>query len=58
VRLRRRRLAAPRLSGVVRLGSVEEVAVDKLPAAPGRFARQHSDVRLEVRTGVSAELIA
>jgi hypothetical protein len=42
----------------VRLGSVEEVAVDTLPAAPGRFARQHSDVRLEVRTGVSAELIA
>jgi DNA-binding transcriptional LysR family regulator len=42
----RGRLAAPRLSGVVRLGAVKEVAGDALPAALGRFARQHPDVRL------------
>src|SRR5271163_5239893 len=48
----RRRLSAPRLSGVVRLGAVEEVAGDTLPAALGRFARQHPDVRLEVQVGV------
>src|SRR5271163_1663674 len=54
----RRRLSAPRLSGVVRLGAVEEVAGDMLPPALGRFARQHPDVRLEVQVGVSADLIA
>jgi DNA-binding transcriptional LysR family regulator len=54
----RRRLAAPRLSGVVRLGAVEEVASHTLPPALGRFARQHPDVRLEVQVGISAELIA
>jgi DNA-binding transcriptional LysR family regulator len=54
----RRRLATPELSGVVRLGAVEEVAGDTLPPALGRFARQHPDVRLEVQVGVSADLIA
>jgi DNA-binding transcriptional LysR family regulator len=54
----RSRLTAPRLSGVVRLGAVEEVAGDPLPPALGRFARLHPDVRLEVQVGVSAELIA
>ena len=54
----RRRLAAPRLSGVVRLGAVEEVAGDTLPPALGRFARQHPNVRLEVQVGLSADLIA
>ncbi|HYZ24405.1 MAG TPA: LysR substrate-binding domain-containing protein [Rhodopila sp.] len=54
----RRRLGAPRLSGVVRLGAVEELAGDLLPQALGRFARLHPDVRLEVQFGVSAELIA
>ncbi|GGF04818.1 LysR family transcriptional regulator [Aliidongia dinghuensis] len=53
----RRRLAAPQLSGVVRLGAVEEVAGDSLPPALGRFARLHPNVRLEVEVGVSAELI-
>jgi DNA-binding transcriptional LysR family regulator len=53
----RRRLAAPRLSGVVRLGAVEEVAGGSLPPALGRFARLHPNVRLEVLIGVSAELI-
>jgi DNA-binding transcriptional LysR family regulator len=53
----RRRLTAPRLSGVVRLGAVEEVASDTLPPALGRFARLHPNVRLEVEVGVSAELI-
>jgi DNA-binding transcriptional LysR family regulator len=53
----RRRLGAPRLSGIVRLGAVEEVAGDVLPPALGRFARLHPDVRLEVQVGVSAELI-
>ena len=53
----RGRLAAPRLSGVVRLGVVEEVADDSLPPALGRFARLHPNVRLEVLIGVSAELI-
>jgi DNA-binding transcriptional LysR family regulator len=53
----RRRLTAPRLSGVVRLGAVEEVAGASLPPALGHFARIHPDVRLEVQVGVSAELI-
>ncbi len=53
----RRRLTAPRLSGVVRLGAVEEVAGGSLPPALGRFARLHPNVRLEVLVGVSAELI-
>src|ERR1700751_6022217 len=44
----RRPLAAPRLSGVVRLGAVEEVAGGPLPPALGRFARLHPNVRLEV----------
>jgi DNA-binding transcriptional LysR family regulator len=53
----RHRLTAPRLSGVVRLGAVEEVAGDSLPPALGRFARLHPNVRLEVLVGLSAELI-
>jgi DNA-binding transcriptional LysR family regulator len=53
----RQRLAAPRLSGTVRLGVVEEVAGGSLPAALGRFAALHPGVKLEVQTGVSAELI-
>src|SRR5580692_6190519 len=44
----RLRIAAPRLSGLVRLGAVEEVASGPLPPALGRFARLHPDVRLEV----------
>ncbi len=35
----RHRLAAPRLSGTVRLGVVEEVAGGSLPSALGRFAK-------------------
>ena len=53
----RLRIAAPRLSGLVRLGAVEEVASSSLPPALGRFVRLHPDVRLEVLVGVSAELI-
>jgi DNA-binding transcriptional LysR family regulator len=53
----RLRLAGPRLSGLVRLGAVEEVAGSSLPPALGRFARLHPNVRLEVLVGVSAELI-
>src|SRR6478752_2726576 len=53
----RHRLAAPRLSGTVRLGVVEEVAGGSLPSALGRFATLHPGVKLEVQTGVSAELI-
>src|SRR6202522_3917264 len=53
----RHRLAAPRLSGTVRLGVVEEVASGSLPPALGRFAKLHQGVKLEVQTGVSAELI-
>ncbi|HEX4181086.1 MAG TPA: LysR substrate-binding domain-containing protein [Caulobacteraceae bacterium] len=53
----RLRIAAPRLSGLVRLGAVEEVASSSLPPALGRFARLHPNVRLEVLVGVSAELI-
>jgi len=37
----RQRLAAPRLSGTVRLGVVEEVAGGSLPSAFGRFAALH-----------------
>src|SRR6201987_991296 len=54
----RHRLAAPRLSGTVRLGVVEEIAGGSLPSALGRFAALHSGVKLEVQIGVSAELIA
>ena len=53
----RHRLAAPRLSGTVRLGVVEEVAGGSLPAALGRFAAIHPGVKLEVQIGVSAPLI-
>jgi DNA-binding transcriptional LysR family regulator len=53
----RHRLAAPRLSGTVRLGVVEEVAGGSLPSALGRFAMLHPGVKLEVQIGVSAELI-
>jgi DNA-binding transcriptional LysR family regulator len=51
------RLEAPRLSGTVRLGVVEEVAGGSLPSALGRFATLHPAVKLEVQIGVSAELI-
>src|SRR5258705_6536330 len=53
----RQRLGAPRLSGTVRLGVVEEVAGGSLPSALGRFATLHPGVKLEVQIGVSAELI-
>src|SRR5258708_1137984 len=53
----RYRLAAPRLSGTVRLGVVEEVAGGSLPPALGRFDKLHAGVKLEVQIGVSAELI-
>ena len=53
----RQRLLAPRLSGAVRLGVVEEVAGGSLPAALGRFSALHRGVKLEVQIGVSAELI-
>jgi DNA-binding transcriptional LysR family regulator len=53
----RHRLAAPRLSGLVRLGVVEEVAGGSLPSALGRFATLHPGVKLEVQIGTSAELI-
>jgi hypothetical protein len=45
----RHRLAAPRLSGTVRLGVVEEVAGGSLPSALGRFAALHPGVKLEVQ---------
>ena len=54
----RHRLTAPRLSGMVRLGVVEEIAGGSLPSALGRFAALHPGVKLEVQIGVSAELIA
>jgi DNA-binding transcriptional LysR family regulator len=53
----RHRLTAPRLSGTVRLGANEEVASGSLPAALGRFAGLHPDVKLEVQIGVSSEMI-
>ena len=53
----RHRLGAPRLSGTVRLGVVEEVAGGSLPTALGRFTALHRGVKLEVQIGVSAELI-
>jgi DNA-binding transcriptional LysR family regulator len=53
----RQRLGAPRLYGTVHLGVVEEVAGGSLPSGLGRFAALHPGVKLEVLTGVSAELI-
>src|SRR5580692_11468276 len=52
----RQRLGAPRLSGTVRLGAVEEIA-GSLPSALARFAALHRGVKLEVQIGVSMELI-
>jgi DNA-binding transcriptional LysR family regulator len=54
----RLRLVAPRLSGLVRLGVNEEVAEASLPSSLARFAALHPDVKLEVQTGVSADLVA
>src|ERR1700689_5232913 len=51
----RHRLAAPPLSGIVRLGAVEEVAGGSLPPALGRFASSHPNVKLEVEIGVSSQ---
>src|SRR4030088_2369828 len=42
----RDRLSAPRLSGRVCLGVVEEVAGGTLPSALGRFAKLHPGVKL------------
>ncbi len=53
----RHRLAAPRPSGTVRFGVVEEVVGGSLPSALGRFATFNPGVELEVQIGVSAELI-
>lgn len=53
----RHRLAAPRLSGLVRLGVVEEIAACSLPSALGRFAALHPGVKLEVQIGISVDLI-
>lgn len=53
----RHQLTAPRLSGTVRLGVVEEIAGGSLPSALGRFAALHPGVKLEVQIGISAELI-
>lgn len=53
----RHRLTAPRLSGTVRLGVVEEVAGGSLPSALGRFSALHPGVKLEVQISVSALLI-
>jgi DNA-binding transcriptional LysR family regulator len=53
----RLRLTAPRLSGTVRLGMVEEVAGGSLPSALGRFAAHHPGIKLEVQIRVSLELI-
>src|SRR6202022_3207839 len=53
----RHRLAAPQLSGTVRLGVVDEGAGGSVPPALGRFAKLHPGVKLEVQIGVSAELI-
>ena len=54
----RQRVFGPRLSGLVRLGAVEEVASGTLPPALGRFGRLHPEVRFEVTVDVSAALIA
>ena len=53
----RLRLAAPRLSGKVRLGVLEQLAGGSLPSALGRFAALHSGVKLEVQIGLSVDLI-
>src|SRR3979490_1409734 len=42
----RQRLGAPRLSGTLRLGAVEEVAGGSLPSALGRFAALHRGAKL------------
>src|ERR1700719_1763351 len=46
----RHRLAAPRLSGTVRLGVVEGNAGGAVASRRGRFAKLHPGVKLEVQT--------
>src|SRR5258707_1103048 len=53
----RHRLAAPRLSGTVRLRVGEEGAGGSPPSAPGRFATLNPGVNPEVQIAVSGELI-
>src|ERR1700679_884068 len=53
----RQRLVAPRLSGMVRLGAVEEVAGGSLPSALGRFARLPPEIPLDLTIGDRAELL-
>ena len=53
----RLRLAAPRLSGKVRFGVVEQLAGGSLPSALRRFAALHSGVKLELQIGLSEDLI-
>src|SRR3984957_3258604 len=50
----RHRLAAPQVSGMVRLGVVEEVASGSLPSALGRFAQLHPGGELGGRAGGGA----
>src|SRR6195256_737789 len=53
----RQRLAAPRLSGTVRLGVVEEIAGGSLPSALRRFAPLPSGVKVAGQIRGRAELI-
>src|SRR5258705_2492491 len=53
----RHRLAAPRLSGTVRLGVVEEVASGSPPSALRRFAQLPPGVKLQARIRRSAGIV-
>jgi DNA-binding transcriptional LysR family regulator len=53
----RERIAAPPVSGRVRIGASEEIADTRLPPVLARFAKLHPAVCMEVRVGTSAELI-
>ena len=51
-----RRVAAPPVRGVIRLGITEYFVPGQLPRILARFAQAYPDVQLEVRMGLSREL--
>lgn len=52
----RRQITGKKLSGRVRLGMVEDLAVTKLPSALADFKRRHPSVEIDLNTSYSADL--
>ncbi|WP_224407056.1 LysR family transcriptional regulator [Afifella sp. IM 167] len=49
-------LKGPRLSGPLRVGIMDDFAIERFPAILKRFGAVHPDVRLEIEVGLSARL--